>query len=191
MINLFNDNLLQTEVLIQLHSRNVYVLTRSHLSRLQNLGVDKCVRCNISFQEEDVIATSTSNRYCYECAIQINLISGNTRKDLSNDKIISDVLNQIKKLTKKYSINNETSSLAISLIKTAFENTNYVTKNQLGLSCAAISLANKLLDKNENSWKNSLPVSLNALGKSMFQLEKSLSNVNITLISQNILGVKH
>jgi len=174
-----------------LHSRNVYVLTRGHFNRLQNLGVDKCVKCNISFEEEDVIATSTLNRYYYECAMQINLVSENARKDLSNDKLIPNVLNQIKKLTKKYSINNEISSLAIFLIKTAFENVNYVTKNQLGLSCAAISLANKLLDKNDNSWNRSLPVSPNVLRKSVSQLEKSLSNVNITLISQNTFGVKH
>ena len=70
-----------------MHSRNVYVLTRGHFNRLQNLGVDKCVKCNILFEEADIIATSTSNRYCYECAMQINLVSENARKDLSNVNI--------------------------------------------------------------------------------------------------------
>ena len=171
------------------HSRYVYVLTRGHLNRLQNLEVNKCVKCNVVFEEDDVIATSTSKRYCYDCAVKINLVSGNLKKDLHNDKFIPSVLKEIKKLSKKYSIEEEISSLALFLIKTVFENSNYVTKNQLGLSCAAISMADKLLKENNSSLKN-LPVTQKVLEKNMSQLQKNLNGASLTLISQNICGVK-
>ncbi|MDH3490082.1 MAG: hypothetical protein OEL56_06505 [Nitrosopumilus sp.] len=173
------------------NSKYVYVLSRGHLNRLENLGEDKCVKCDILFEEDDIIATSTSKRYCYECAIKINLVSGNLRKDLRNDKFVPNVLNEIKKLTKKYSIEKETSSLALFLIKTVFENTNYVTKNQLGLSCAAISLADKILKENDDSLKNSLPVTQKVLEKNLSQLQKNLNTVSVTSLSQGIHGVKY
>ena len=176
-LSFFNDESLKVLILVQ--ARNVYVLNRSHLNRIQNLGLNKCVRCNVAFAEKDVIATSTSNRYCYDCAVKINLVSGNARKDLRNDEFLRNAINQIKKLTKKYSINNETSSFAIFLLKTAFEKNNHVTKNQLGLSCAALSLASKLLGK-VDFWINCLPISPNVLGKNISQLQKGLKDEDIT-----------
>ena len=91
------------------------------MNRLQNLGENSCVKCNILFKEEDVIATSTSKRYCYKCAVKINLVSGNITKDLHNDKFIPNILNEIKKLSKKYFIDKEVSSLALFLIKTVMK----------------------------------------------------------------------
>jgi len=172
------------------NSKYVYVLNRGHLNRLENLGEDECVKCNILFEEDDIISTSTSKRYCYECAVKINLVSGNLKKDLRNDKFVPNVLNEIKRLTKKYSIEKEISSLALFLIKTVFENTNYVTKNQLGLSCAAISLAGKLLKENDNLLMNSFPVTQKVLEKNISQLQKNLNNVSIISISQSIHDVK-
>ncbi|MCH9042441.1 MAG: hypothetical protein QQN58_03395 [Nitrosopumilus sp.] len=59
------------------HSKTVYVMTRWHLNRLQKYGTASCVKCHVGFLENDVIATSSaSRRYCYECATQINLVTG-------------------------------------------------------------------------------------------------------------------
>ena len=77
------------------HSKTVYVMTRWHLNRLKKIGVAKCVKCFQNFNENDVIATSTSKRYCYECATQINLVTGKVNRDLNNDKFIPDVLHLI------------------------------------------------------------------------------------------------
>ena len=173
------------------NSKYVYVLTRGHLNRLENLGEGKCIKCDILFEEDDIIATSTSKRYCYECAVKINLVSGNLKKDLRNDKFVPSVLNEIKNLTKKYSIEKETSSLALFLIKTVFENTNYVTKNQLGLSCAAIILAGRILKEKDDYLKSALPVTEKVLQKNMSQLQKNLNNASITSISQGIHSDKH
>ena len=43
------------------HSRYVYVLTRGHLNLLQNLEINKYVKCNIVFEEDDVMTTFTPN----------------------------------------------------------------------------------------------------------------------------------
>ena len=172
------------------HSRFAYVLTRSHMNRLQNLGENNCTRCNTLFEENDIIATSTSNRYCYECAVKINLVSGNIRKDLRNDKFVPDVLKEIKKLSRKGHIAKKTSSLALFFIKTVFENTNYVTKNQQGLACAALFLANQISKENDESLENILPVSSKVLEKNLLQLLKNLNGVNIVSISQGIHTIK-
>ena len=100
------------------------------------------------------------------------------KKDLHNDKFISGVLNEIKKLSKKHSIENEIFSLVLSLIKIVFENFNYVTKNQLGLFCADISMADKLLKENNTSLKN-LPVTQKVLEKNLSQLQKNLNGTNL------------
>ena len=142
-----------------------YKLTRGHLNRLQNSGLNKCQRCDMEFDEGNIIVTSTSYRYCYKCATSINLISDNTQHDLHNDKFVLNTLNEIKKLATKYSIDEEISSFASFLIKTAFENTKHITKNQLGLSCAAISLAASQLGKNDNLWNQTIPVSSYVLKK--------------------------
>ncbi len=172
------------------HSRFAYVLTRSHMNRLQNLGENNCMRCNTLFEEDDIIATSTSNRYCYECAIKIKLVSGNIRKDLRNDKFVPDVLNEIKKFSSKYLVDKKISSLALFLIKTVFENTNYVTKNRQGLACAALFLANQMLKENDESLKNILPVSPKVLEKNLLQLLKNLNSVDVVSISQGIRKIK-
>ena len=155
------------------------------------MGLDKCQRCNIEFEEDDVIATSTSNRYCYGCAVRVNLVSGNIQKDLCNDKFVSGVLNEIRRLAKKYSIVEEVSSFALFLVKTAFENNNHVTKNRLGLSCAAISLAANQLGKDDSFWNGSLPVSLNVLERNISELQKRSIQTRVILSSQNINGVRN
>ncbi len=47
----------------------------------------------------------------------------------------------IETVGKKLDINKDICRLAMLLVYTAIENTNYVTKNKIGLACAAIFLA--------------------------------------------------
>ena len=56
------------------------------------MGVGSCVKCATNFKENDVVATSTSQRYCYLCATKINLVSGDVTKDLNNDKFVRGYL---------------------------------------------------------------------------------------------------
>jgi len=142
------------------------------------------MRCTKNFKEEDIIATSTSKRYCYDCATKINLVTGNMKRDLYNDEFISKVLQQIKLLAEKFAIDKETSTLALLLIKTVFENTNYVSKNHLGLSCAAISLSCKIKKQNLETLNIIMPVEDKVLQKNLNSLSKKLMNANITTLSK-------
>ena len=146
------------------------------------------MRCSKFFKKNDIIATSTSKRYCYDCATIIHLVTGNVKKDLRNDKLITEVIHQIKSLTKKFSIDKEASSLALLLIKTVFKNTNYVSKNHLGLSCAAIRLACTIKKKESKTLDVILPVTDKVLQKNLNALEKNLANVNIVDLSQKFHG---
>ncbi|MBA4717774.1 MAG: hypothetical protein HRO68_01140 [Nitrosopumilus sp.] len=123
------------------HSKSVYVLTKGHLNRFQNNGIASCAKCLKDFKENDIIATSsTSKRYCYNCAIKINLVTGKVKRDLHNDEFISDMLHHIESIGTKLKINEDIYRLAVLLVTTAIKNTNYISKNKLGLACAAIYL---------------------------------------------------
>ena len=43
---------------------------------LQNKGIGSCVKCFKNFKEDDIVVTSTTQHYCYNCAIKINLATG-------------------------------------------------------------------------------------------------------------------
>ena len=151
------------------HSKTVYVMTRWHLNRLKKNGIAKCLQ---EFSENDVIATSTSRRYCYECAIQINLVTGIVKNDLNNGEFIPDVLEQIKLIIDQLQINKQISQLATLLVTTAIKNINYVSKNKIGLACAAIFLACNI--KKQFILSSTLPVSQKTLQKKhQFTTKKS------------------
>jgi|GEM_PF-4936560 len=57
-------------------------MTKGNLNRLQKSGNSCCRKCHHEFNENDVIATTTSRRYCYDCAIVINLVTGKIENDL-------------------------------------------------------------------------------------------------------------
>ena len=173
-----------------MHSRYAYVLTRSHLNRLQNIDSHRCVRCAKIFEEDDVIVTSTSMRYCYDCATTINLVTGNVRKDLHNDEFIPNVLRHVNSIGKKLMINDHVCGLAMLLITTAFDNTNYISKNKIGLACAAINLACKI-NKQIISNDDVLPISKYALRKNTNLLQKSLTDTDIYALSERIYGLMH
>ena len=171
------------------HSKTVYVMTRWHLERLKKNGIAKCTKCFQEFNENDVIATSTSRRYCYKCAIQINLVTGKITRDLDNDEFISDMIYQIESIGRKIKINEHVSKLAISLVTTAIKNINYVSKNKIGLACAAIFLACDM--KKQFILSSTLPVSQKTLQKNMGLLQKNLTSTDIHTLSEIIHGIKN
>jgi transcription initiation factor TFIIIB Brf1 subunit/transcription initiation factor TFIIB len=163
------------------HSKLVYVLTKGHLIRFQNNGIGKCRKCAKNFKENDIIATSTSKHYCYECAIKINLVTGKINKDLHNEDFISEVFNHIKLLAQKYSISKNIKKLALKIIKTAFNDVYYVSKNKLGLAYAAIVIATKIEKQVKVELDNDLPTTRKSLQKNIQLLQKSLVNTRCTL----------
>ena len=171
------------------HSKTVYVMTRWHLNRLKKNGVAKCTKCLQEFNENDVIATSTSRRYCYECAIQINLVTGIVKNDLNNGEFIPDVLEQIKLIIDQLQINKQISQLATLLVTTAIKNINYVSKNKIGLACAAIFLACNI--KKQFILSSTLPVSQKTLQKNTSLLQKNLTSTDIYTLSKIIHGMKN
>jgi len=165
------------------HPKLVYFLTKGHLRRFQNKGIERCVKCFKNFKENDIVATSTSQHYCYNCAIKINLVTGQLEKDLCNDKLIPEVLHHIKSLTKKFSIPAKIGKYAEILINVAFKNAHYVSKNKLGLACAAISLASQIKQR-DSALDNLLPISYLVLQKNLHLLQKNLNSIDIYSLSQ-------
>lgn len=161
----------------------------SHLSKLQNLGTAQCARCVEYFYEDDIIATTTSKRYCYDCAIKVKLVTGKIKKDLKYDKLIPTVLNHIELIGKKLEINDEFYKLAILLVTTAIEKKGPVSKNTIGLACASIFLAHKI--KKQFISKDSLPISKRTLEINVISLQKNLSLTNIHTLSEKICELKH
>jgi hypothetical protein len=170
-------------------AKSVYVLTKGHMIMFQNKGRGGCVKCFKEFEENDIIATSTSQHYCYDCAIKINLVTGKIIKDLCIDKFIPEVLHHIKSLTKKLSISKEIGEYAKILINTVFDKTHYVSKNKLGLACAAISLSYQIKNQ-DSSLDNRLPVSHFVLQKNLQLLQKNLKLIDIYSLSQRIQEMK-
>ncbi len=165
------------------HSKSVYVLTRGHLNRFQNNGIASCAKCLTDFKESDIIATSsTSKRYCYKCAIQINLVTGKVKRDLHNDEFISDVLQHIESIRKKLEINEDVYKLAMLLVTAAIKNIHYVSKNKIGLACAATFLVCKI--KKQFILASTLPVSKKTLQQNTSLLQKNLTNIDIYTLSK-------
>ncbi len=161
----------------------------SHLSKLQKLGSAQCARCAKYFYEDDIIATTTSKRYCYDCAIKVKLVTGKIKKDLKNDKLIPTVLNHINLIGKKLEINDDFCRLAILLVTTAIEKKNYISKNSLGLACASIFLAHKI--KKQFISNDLLPISKRTLKINTISLQKNLSLTDIHTLSEKICELKH
>ncbi len=172
------------------HSKSVYVLTRGHLNRFQNNVIASCAKCLRDFKENDIIATSsTSKRYCYKCATQINLVTGKVKRDLHNDEFISDVLHHVESIGRKLEINEDIYRLAVLLVTTAIKNTNYVSKNKIGLACAVILLVCKI--KKQFILTSTLPVSKKTLQQNTSLLQKNLTNIDINTLSKTIHELIH
>ena len=164
-------------------------MTKWHLNRLKKTGFASCSKCQCDFNSDDVVAndvvaTSTSKRYCYECAIRINLVTGKMTKDLSNDKFLSDITNDIDSIGKKLEINKHLCKLAVLLVNTAITKKHHVSKNKIGLACAAIYLACHI--ENQFILDSAFPVSAKILQMNTSSLQKKLANENIFTLSKTL-----
>ena len=122
--------------------RNTYKLSKPILFQLRKKGNDQCDKCEKTFYENDVVAaTSAKKHYCYECAIKINLVTGNVNEDLCFDAIISETIKNITSLSSKSGIGKNIQKLALLIIKEAYHNQNSLSKNPVGLAAGAIYLA--------------------------------------------------
>ncbi len=159
-------------------------MSQCKLSRLKKLGFARCTKCQHDFNLDDIVATSTSKRYCYECAIKINLVTGRIVKDLNNDEFLSQVTKQIDSIGRKLEINKQICKLSILLVSTAIYNKHYVSKNKIGLACAAIFLACNI--ENQFILGNTLPVSKKILQMNIDLLQKKLTTTDIFTSSKLI-----
>jgi len=122
--------------------RNTYKVSKPILLQLKKKGNDQCNKCEKTFYENDVIAsTSAKKHYCYECALKINLVTGNVEEDLCFDAIISETIKNITSLSSKSGIGKNIQKLALLIIKEAYHNQNSLSKNPVGLAAGAIYLA--------------------------------------------------
>ena len=166
------------------HSKTVYVMSQCKLNRLKKIGIARCVKCQKNFDLDDIVATSTSKRYCYECAVKINLVTGKIIKDLSNDEFLIQVTTHIDSIGKNLKINRQIRKLAILLIRTAIFNKHYVSKNKIGLACAAIFLACSI--ENQYVLESAFPVSQKILQMNASLLQKKLTDADIFTLSKFI-----
>ena len=159
-------------------------MTKWHLNRLKKAGFASCSKCQCDFNSEDIIVTSTSKRYCYECAIQINLVTGKITKDLCNDKLLSDITNDIDSIGTKLEIDKRLYKLAVLLANSAITKKHYVSKNKIGLACAAIYLACHI--ENQFILDSAFPVSAKILQMNTSSLQKKLANADIFTLSKTV-----
>ena len=163
-------------------------MTRWHLNRLKKTGFANCSKCFCSFNPDDVVATSTSKRYCYECATKINLVTGEMTKDLHNDEFLLDVIRHIDSIGTTLELNDYVRKLAILFVSTAIDNMNYVSKNKIGLACASIFLACDI--KDQFILDSDLPVSKKILQINISLLQKRLTTANIYTLSKRFNELK-
>jgi transcription initiation factor TFIIIB Brf1 subunit/transcription initiation factor TFIIB len=159
-------------------------MTKWHLNRLKKIGFANCSKCQRDFNLDDVIATSTSKRYCYECATRINLVTGKIIKDLCNDKFLLEITNDINSIGEKLKIPKIFCTLAILLVNTAINNKNYVSKNKIGLACASIYLACQI--KNQFIQESAFPVSIKILQMNTSLLQNKLTTTDIYTLSKTM-----
>ena len=163
-------------------------MSKGHLKRIQNRGEGFCARCSSEFKEKDIIATSTSQRYCYKCATKINLVTGNINKDLNNEEFILHILDEIAKITNSIYLSDHTANLANLIIKTAFENVYHISRNKIGIASAAIYLAHKIEPEENSDIEELLPISKKMLEMNLDLLQKSMKHVNPYMMAKTIHG---
>ena len=164
-------------------------MSKGHLKRIQNRGQGLCARCSSNFKENDIIATSTSQRYCYTCATKINLVTGDINKDLNKEEFVSHILDEITKIAKSIYVPDHITRLAKIIIKTTFENAYHVSRNKKGLASAAIYLAYKIEFEENPCIEKLLPVSKKMLEMNSDLLKKSMNQISPYMMANMIHGV--
>ena len=139
-------SVIKTDEIILSKQRNTYKLSKPILHQLRKKGNDQCDKCEKTFYENGIVAsTSAKKHYCYECAVKINLVTGNVEEDLCFDAIISETIKNIAFLSSKARIGKNIQKLALLVLKEAYYNQNSLSKNPVGLASGAIYLACLLL----------------------------------------------
>ncbi|MDH3696745.1 MAG: hypothetical protein OEQ15_05440, partial [Nitrosopumilus sp.] len=85
---------------------------------------------------------------------------------------------------KKLEINKHICKLAILLVNSAITKKHHVSKNKIGLACAAIYLACNI--ENQFILDSAFPVSTKILQMNMSLLQKKLTNTDIFTLSKTI-----
>ena len=111
-------------------------------------------------------------------------MTGKITKDLCNDKLLSDITNDIESIGEKLEINKHVRKLAILLVNSAITKKHYVSKNKIGLACAAIYLACHI--ENQFILDSAFPVSTKILQMNTSSLQKKLANADIFTLSKTI-----
>lgn len=139
------------------------------------------MRCQISFEENSIVATSAgNNRYCYNCASKINLVTGNINQDLQLDKTLKYTINHVQKISKKIQLIQEIELMARKIITESFKRSLLPSKNLEGLACAAIYFAVVLLQKEMlDNITEQLPVNFRVIQKNFGILRYLLINSEI------------
>ena len=111
-------------------------------------------------------------------------MTGKITKDLCNDQLLSDVTNDIDSIGKKLEIDKHVRKLAILLVNTAIAKKHHVSKNKIGLACAAIYLACHI--ENQFILDSAFPVSAKILQMNASSLQKKLANEDIFTLSKTL-----
>lgn len=165
-------------------------MSKGHLKRIQNKGEGFCVRCTNNFKEHDIVATSTSQRYCYGCATKINLVTGNINKDLNKKDFILEIQEEITHITRSIYVSDRITHVARLMIQLAFKNVHYVSRNKTGIASAAIFLAHEITFKGNSRIEEVLPVSKKILERNLGLLQKSIRQIDLYSMSETIQRVK-
>jgi len=112
-------------------TKTVPVLTSSNFFEIHNVKVAYCIRCQEPFEENNVIATSATNRrYYYKCALTINLVSVNMTKDLHlHTSSCKETDKYIKEISRKIHLGKSIEILTKEIIQRNFWTSRYFLIN--------------------------------------------------------------
>lgn len=163
-------------------------MSQCKINRLKKTGFVRCAKCQHNFNLDDVVTTPTSKRYCYECAVKMNPVTGKIVNDVSNDEFLLHITNYIDSIGKKLKINMQIRKLAILLVSVVIFNKQYVSKNKSGIACDAISLVCSI--ENPFILDGYLPSSKKILQMNTNSLHKKLTDTDIFTLSKFIHGLE-
>lgn len=153
----------------------MYQISPGNLAKFQNLGIAQCARCSTKFEELDVIASSASGRkYCYNCAIRINLVSGVLNQDLNIDEKISQARKCVMMISQSIYLDIKSLNTALELIDRAYKKQTIPTNNEMGLAAAAVHIAYEI--NHNKKIQQKLPVTKQSLHKNESKLRSILTS---------------
>ncbi|MGI9566680.1 MAG: cyclin family protein [Nitrosopumilus sp.] len=173
-------------------TKTTYILRNSHLIRYRNEGKNKCARCKVDFIENDIVASTTKrNLYCYDCATQINLVTGNLDEDLNYDILLPNSIDCAIHILEKINADKKIQRITLEIIHTLYRERKLFTKNISSLAAGVVFLVCKLQKCNNLELVCKMSrLEAQTLKRSSSMVLKSLSDSSIISISESILSVK-